>query len=522
MKEKLKQFLWIIPTPVFIIAMAIANYWLGTVMSNINLLYSNVGDYKYREEFAKTLITLVLIWTLIRAMTSVINKITNIKIIDTNYMKWIRKLTYSKISSITNMGTGGINSTINNIVQCNKQIIMYVVQLLPYIVPFAMVCHKEYKTAGILPVIVNVSIILVFIILNVGVVVNMKTNKLAAKAVATISSVTVDCIHNSKTVKYFQKESWSIDRQSNGQKKLFIDRINFRKQIFCNVFVILGWASAIINSYLCWDDKGTVLFLLMSDYIIENIAGTISGIFELYSDKKASLKLIGELEPDRSKKITLESSGLNINGVFYNYPESDVTFRIDDIKIEKGKHYCITGKSGFGKSTFIKLITNTIEPCAASNHIDNIDCIYMFAESEMFNMSIYDNIALGDDSISVSEVKDILEHLEVDVDLNIENDSVGEKGDKLSTGQIQRINLARVIVYARRHPDALIALDEVTSALDEITSINCINYLASEFKRLGNTLLYVSNKSDYKNSDLITDNIYVIRNGNTVTYSHHQ
>ena len=47
MKEKLKQFLWIVPTPVFIIAMAIANYWLGTIMSNINLLYSNVGDYKY-------------------------------------------------------------------------------------------------------------------------------------------------------------------------------------------------------------------------------------------------------------------------------------------------------------------------------------------------------------------------------------------------------------------------------------------------------------------------------------------
>lgn len=189
-------------------------------MSNINLLYSNVGDYKYRGEFVKTLITLVLIWVLIRAMAVIINKITNIKIIDTNYMKWIRKLTYSKISSITSMGTGGINSTINNIVQCNKQIVMYVVELLQYIVPFAMVCHKEYKTAGILPVIVNVSIILVFIILNVGVVVNMKTNKLAAKAVATISSVTVDCIHNSKTVKYFQKESWSIDRQEQWPKEI--------------------------------------------------------------------------------------------------------------------------------------------------------------------------------------------------------------------------------------------------------------------------------------------------------------
>ena len=64
----------------------------------------------------------------------------------------------------------------------------------------------------------------------------------------------------------------------------------------------------------------------------------------------------------------------------------------------------------------------------------------------------------------------------------------------------------------------LVALDEVTSALDEVTSINCINYLTEEFERLGTTLLYVSNKSDYKETNLITDNIYVMRNGNVVTY----
>ena len=61
MKEKLKQFLWIMPTPVFIIAMAIANYWLGTIMSNINLLYSNVGDYKYREEYFISFIRITVI-----------------------------------------------------------------------------------------------------------------------------------------------------------------------------------------------------------------------------------------------------------------------------------------------------------------------------------------------------------------------------------------------------------------------------------------------------------------------------
>lgn len=75
-----------------------------------------------------------------------------------------------------------------------------------------------------------------------------------------------------------------------------------------------------------------------------------------------------------------------------------------------------------------------------------------------------------------------------------------------------------LLVYARRHPGVIIALDEVTSALDEITSIKCINYLADEFERLGTTLLYVSNKSDYKNTNLITDNIYVVRDGNKVYY----
>lgn len=135
----------------------------------------------------------------------------------------------------------------------------------------------------------------------------------------------------------------------------------------------------------------------------------------------------------------------------------------------------------------------------------------MFAESEMFNDTIMENISLGDTSVTVSEVEDILGHLEVVVDLDIEYDPVSEKGESLSTGQRQRINLARVIVYARRHPEVLVALDEVTS-------INCINYLSKEFERLGTTLLYVSNKSDYKNTNLITDSIYVERHGDIVTY----
>jgi ABC-type dipeptide/oligopeptide/nickel transport system ATPase subunit len=61
-------------------------------------------------------------------------------------------------------------------------------------------------------------------------------------------------------------------------------------------------------------------------------------------------------------------------------------------------------------------------------------------------------------------------------------------------------------------------MDEVTAALDIQTSLTCLLYITDEFKRLGTTLIYISNKTDYKMVDLITDNIYVHRNGTVVTY----
>lgn len=506
---------WIIPIPVLIVIMAMLNYWLGSTMSNINLLYSNIESLT-KVEFVHSIAKLLGIWIILKCTNSIFSRLTNHRMLDRNYMKWIEKLTYSKVSSITSLGTGGLHNAIGTIAQCDKQMTITVVGTLPFIMPFILVCKNEYETAGILPVLINIGTMISIILLNL-VVANLKSNKISAKAGADMHSVTVDCIHNSKTVKYFQKEEWSVNRQKQKQKEVFVDFVNVKKVSIRNMLNILAWIPT-VNIILCWDNKATVLFALMSDYAIECISNSISDILDIYGEKKANLKILGTLEPDNTnKKVPLEL--LRIKDVIFKYSKnSKVTFRIDDITIEKGKRYCVTGKSGFGKSTFIKLVTKTVEPDIARAQIDSVDCIYMFAESEMFNTSVYDNIALGDSSVTESEVKDILNHLEVVLDMDIMKDPVGEKGEALSTGQMQRINLARVIVYTRRHPGVLVALDEVTSALDEITSVNCINYLASEFERLGTTLLYVSNKSDYKDTNLITDNIYVVRNGDVVTY----
>lgn len=494
--ERLLMLSWIIPIPVMLIITALLNYWLGTVMTDINSMYSNITNME-RDTFIIGVVKLIIVWLGIKLVNSIVTRISNHRILDTSFMKWIEKLTYSKVSSISTMGTGAIQNAINTIVGCDKMIINSVIGVLPFIAPFFIICKREYDIAGIAPVMINILSIACFIWLNYAIS-NLKSNEKSAKAGNKMKSVTTDCILNSKSVKYFQKEKWSVDLQYSTQKEIFIDFLNINKAIICNLFSVIMWIPTILNVYLCWGSKTTVLFIVMTDYAIHNISGYISDIMDVYTEKQP-----------------LEDI-LCVSNVKFKYsPEALTEFSVNGIIIRKGHRYCITGKSGFGKSTFIKLITKTVEP--TSGTIAAIDCIYMFAESQMFNQSIFDNIALGDETVTMEEVKEILKALDVEVDYDL-NEPIGEKGEKLSTGQIQRINLARVLVYARRHPGVIIALDEVTSALDEVTSVKCINYLADEFERLGTTLLYVSNKSDYKNTNLITDNIYVIRDGNRVYY----
>lgn len=515
-KNKIMELIFIIPIPVLIIAVGILNYVVGSVMATVNREYANIGN-RDMGEFYYTILRYIIAWTVLHITNAVTWKITNMRILNSNYLKWIKKLTYSKVSSITTVGTGGINNAIHTLSQCDKEMMNCVIRILPLIMPIVILCKEEFKIGGIIPVIINIVYIAVIVTGNL-IIANFKSNKIAAKANAEIHSVTTDCIANSKTVKYFGKENWSIDKQYQSQKNNFSKMLNLKKGLSVHsLYSIFQWIPTLINIGICWNSTPTVLFILMSDYCLTNVSDNITNFIDYIGEKKAQMAVIGQLEEDKIIKKPLEK--LVIKDVFFKYsPESKVEFRIDDILIERGKRYCITGKSGFGKSTFIKLLTKTVEPNIAGGQIDSVDTIYMFAESEMFNTSVLENISLGDETVTISEVSEILKKLEVVLDLDIENDPVGERGELLSTGQKQRVNLARVIVYARRHPGVLVALDEVTSALDEVTSINCINYLTSEFERLGTTLLYVSNKSDYLNTNLITDNIYVVREGDTVNY----
>ena len=99
--------------------------------------------------------------------------------------------------------------------------------------------------------------------------------------------------------------------------------------------------------------------------------------------------------------------------------------------------------------------------------------IYLLADT------IKNNIAFGEKNSFIDDNKifDLLKNVQL-IDLIKDSDkgldtNIGEFGDKLSGGQIQRIGLARALYLAPK----ILILDESTNALDEVTESKIFNYL---------------------------------------------
>jgi ABC-type multidrug transport system fused ATPase/permease subunit len=183
-------------------------------------------------------------------------------------------------------------------------------------------------------------------------------------------------------------------------------------------------------------------------------------------------------QPSGQKAFTGFRRQVLFDNVSYAYPDNaDVLIDLN-IMIPKGKMVAFVGKSGAGKSTLIDLLMGFDEPAGGKITIDGVSLQdfdvgsyrkrvgYVPQDSALFNMSIYDNLLWAKDDAAKNEVVEACRQanaLEFIEELPSGFDTiVGDRGVRLSGGQIQRLALARAIL---RKPDILI-LDEATSSLD--------------------------------------------------------
>ncbi|KAM4706234.1 ATP-binding cassette sub-family B member 5-like [Rhinophrynus dorsalis] len=224
---------------------------------------------------------------------------------------------------------------------------------------------------------------------------------------------------------------------------------------------------------------------------------------------------------------------LEFRNVSFNYPtRPDVPVLQDlSIKVERGQTVAFVGSSGCGKSTSIQLLQRFYDPLEGEVLFDSVDakCLniqwlrsqigIVSQEPVLFDCSIADNIAYGDNSrtVSMDEIQRVAKaaniHSFIEELPEKYSTPVGGKGTQLSGGQKQRIAIARALIRAPK----ILLLDEATSALDNESEK--IVQQALDEARKGRTCILIAHRlSTVQNADIII----VMKNGKIIEHGNHQ
>jgi ATP-binding cassette subfamily B protein len=238
---------------------------------------------------------------------------------------------------------------------------------------------------------------------------------------------------------------------------------------------------------------------------------SLSNVLPKYYATIASAERIMEIEQVESEPVShgfdrdgvySKMKGLVLDGVTFTY-DRDRVLDGASVYINKGDFVAITGVSGVGKSTLMKLMLGVYPIENGSVYVDvdgnnvTLDCTtralfsYVPQGNMLFSGSLRDNVTFIRGDATEQEIRTALEiscsDEFIDTLPNGLDTVVGENGVGLSEGQIQRIAIARAVLT--RAP--IILLDEATSALDEATERKVLDNLKA---LLGVTLITVSHK----------------------------
>jgi ATP-binding cassette, subfamily B, bacterial len=366
------------------------------------------------------------------------------------------------------------------------------------------------------------------------------------KAEAQALGVTQEVITSMGVVKAFalqQKTTgWYRDRNAKIRGSMFrMLWINGLVERSITISVLaLHLVVLALGAYLVWNDTiqlGTFVAFETLFWELSYNVGHITQFIPVLIEGSGAAKHINDYlnEPIRSRDkpdalpMAKFEKSINFNKVVFSYDGKQNHLNGMSFNIEAGKRVAVVGRSGAGKSTIINMLLKLYDIKKGAITLDGVSISDMnrdsmreqmavvFQENILFNLSIRENIRLGNQNATDEEVEAAAKSAEIHKFIMGLPDGyetvVAERGSTVSGGQRQRLAIARALV---RNPTILL-LDEATSALDQTTEAAINKTLKKAAK--GRTMISVTHRLT---SVVDMDVIYVLEKGKLHEQGTHQ
>ena len=293
-----------------------------------------------------------------------------------------------------------------------------------------------------------------------------------------------------------------------------------------------------LSAKLVLEGNLTLGMMLAVQYIIGQLNSPLMQLIDFIrqtQDAKISLERLGEIHDKEDEENADEhyiseipEKDIVVENLSFRYIGSDqFVFKDLNLTIPHQKTTAIVGTSGSGKTTLLKLLMKFYEPNSGEIKLGNTNlknispriwrqhCGVVMQEGYVFNDTIAQNIAIGEDyidkqklkkSVEIANIKEFVEGLPLSYNTKIGNEGVGVSG-----GQKQRLFIARAVYKSPEY----IFFDEATSALDANNEKIIMENLEQFFK--GKTAIVIAHRlSTVKHADkiIVLDKGRVVEEGN--------
>ena len=347
-------------------------------------------------------------------------------------------------------------------------------------------------------------------------------------------------IRGMQTIKLFGNESqrqgiWQNRYAEVINSEIRLGRLNisfesFNKLLFGleNVFVIYFAAQMVMVNSLT---VGIVLaFIAYKQQLTQRFANLIEQIIQfkmmrLHLDRISDIALTNQ-EANREGSVQIKNGSskgaLTLENISFAYSDEDAAILNKvNLSLNAGDYIAITGPSGAGKTTLMKIMLGLLQPTSGKVLLDGKDITHLglknyrkqisavMQDDTLLAGSIADNISFFDPQPDFAKIEQCAQLASIHNDIGKMtmgyNSLVGDMGSNLSGGQIQRILLARALYQS----PSILYMDEATSHLDTDNEAK----ISEQIQHLSMTRIMIAHRKETIN---MANKVYQLFNGNLV------